>query len=133
MALAESIFAKLSAADSATAAIVGAGSACRVYPGEAPIEVARPYVVVTEVFGDNEAATHDATSDFERMTVQFSCVADTWVAARNLRKAIRADLTDTTLAGGEKAVSFLPRQGFSETLGMHLAELDVEIWHNPLA
>lgn len=132
MPLAESIFAKLSA-DAAVSALIGDSDSCRLFPGVAPEGVALPYVVYTEIAADQDGATHDASSDFERMTVQFSIVAGKWSDARDTRKAIRNALTDATLTGGEKTVSFMPRQGFSDSVDAHVAMLDVDFWHNPSA
>lgn len=133
MSLPASIFSQLSDASSATAAIVGSGVDCRVYPGKAKeSQPAMPYSVFNGVASDAEV-THDASSDFDLMDVQFSIIADTYAAAWALRKAIRADLSDVVLAGGEKAVDFIARDGFAEGVDGFVLMLDVSFWHNPSA
>lgn len=131
MALAESIIAKLSE-DAAVSAIVGSGATARVFAGIAPAGTPAPYAVFS-VVASNAEVTHDASSDFDLATIQFTCVADTYTAARNLRKSIRGALTDATLAGDEKAVDFMERDGFSEAVDAYAQLLDVDIWHNPQA
>lgn len=132
MSLPVSIFSKLSDVSSATAALIGSGSDCRVYPGQAPDEPTMPYVVFNGV-SSNPAGTHDASSDFDEVTMQFSVIAATYLAAWQLRQAIRADLSDVTLAGGEKPVEFIERDGFAEGVDAHVLMLDVSIWHDPSA
>lgn len=132
MSLPASIFAKLSDAGSATSALVGSSSDCRVYPGQAPEKATMPYVVFNGVSSE-PAGTHDASSDFDLTTIQFSVIAATYAAARAIRRAIRTDLSDVTLADGEKPVEFIERDGFSESVDAHVLLLDVSIWHNPTA
>jgi hypothetical protein len=132
MALAESIVAKLSHASSATAALIGSGDDCRIRMDKAPSAPAVPYVVFTLV-ASVANTTHDASSDHDLADVQFSAIASTAAAARNLRKAIRSDLSDVALTAGEKAVEFIERTGFSEATDQFVALLDVSFWHNPLA
>ena len=132
MSLESSIFTALSDAASDTAAIIGAGSDCKLYDGQAPARVALPYAVYSRISSSPES-THDASSDLDLIVIQFSCVASSLKAARALVRAIRADLTDTALTSGEKAVEFVERSGFSESVDAHVAMVDVSIWHNPLS
>lgn len=132
MSLFASIFTKLSDAGSATAALVGATSNCRAYPGQAPEKVALPFVVFSGISSEAEV-THDASNDFDQIDVQFSIVAETYAAALAIRKAIRADLADVALADGEKAVDFTERDGFAEGIDAHVLLLDVTFWHDPSA
>lgn len=130
MSLAASIFTKLSNVASATSALIGSGSSCRLYPGQAPAQVALPYVVTTAISSQAEV-THDESNDFDQIDVQFTIIAATYLGALAIRKAIRADLADVALAGGEKAVDFTDRDGFSDGVDAHAMILDVTFWHNP--
>jgi len=131
MSLFASIFTKLSDANSATAALVGSTSNCRVYPGQAADKANLPFVVFSGV-SSTPAGTHDESSDFDLTDVQFSIAAATYAAASAIRKAIRADLSDVALAGGENAVDFTERDGFAEGVDAHVLLLDVSFWHDPL-
>lgn len=132
MALAESLFAKLTASGAASAAYTGVGDAARVFPGQAPAGTPAPYIVIN-VLASQAAATHDATSDFDLSEVQFSCVAETYKGARDLARAVRADLSDVVLAGGEKAVDFTFREDVAESVDAYLHQVQASIWHNPSA
>ena len=131
MSLAESIFTALSAGGSATAALVGELLDCRVYPGQAPAGTAMPYVVYNGV-SSVPAGSHEASSNFDQVDIQFSIIGATYLAAVRLRQAIRADLSDVELGGGEKPVEFIERDGYAEGVDAHVLLLDVSIWHNPL-
>jgi hypothetical protein len=133
MSLPTSIFAKLSDAGSATAAIIGSGATCKAWPGKASEKAVMPYVVFNVVSSSDEGADHQESSDFDLVDIQFSIIAATYPAAWALRRAIRADLSDVTLAGGEKPVGFIERDGFSEGVDAHVLTLDVSFWHNPSA
>jgi hypothetical protein len=132
MSLPASIFTKLSDAGSATAALIGTGSNCAAYPGKAPPKTPPTYVVFTGVASSAEVS-HDESSDLDLTDIQFSIIADDYKAAWELRQAIRADLSDIELAGGEKAVDFDERDGFAEGIDAHVLLLDVSFWHNPSA
>ena len=91
-----------------------------------------PFVVFSGISSQAEV-THDASNDFDQTEVQFSIAAATYAAALAIRKAIRADLADVALAGGEKAVDFTERDGFAEGIEAHVLLLDVSFWHDPSA
>lgn len=129
--LAESIVAKLSAAGSATAALIGDGSACRLYPGIAPVAAAAPYCVYTELPGAPDNTLGEASTSGRR-PVQFSVVAATYLAARQAAAAIKADLDNATLAGGEQCLSCSdPYDGYSEATDQHLAHVDADFFAAP--
>ena len=132
MSLPASIFTKLSTDGSATSALLGVSTDCRVYPGQAPDKMAMPFVVMTMV-SSNPETTHDASSDFDLSDIQFSIVAGTYSEAWAIRKAIRSDLSDVVLDGGEKPVEFNERDGFSEAIDAHALILEASIWHNPIS
>lgn len=125
MSLHADIFTLLKADDSATAALCGAGAACRVYDGQAPATAALPYVVVSLVTAEEEM-THDRAADLEQTILQFSCVDITAARARNVRAALRADLRDAGLGD-----AFTATAGFSEATDQHLSLLDVTFWNQP--
>lgn len=137
MSLPASIFTKLSTDGSATAALVGTGSNCRVYPGRASDQPVMPYVVFTGVSSDDAGSSHESSNDFDQTDVQFSIITDKqgggYASAWAIRQAIRADLADVTLAGGEKAVGFIERDGFAEGVDAYILLLDVSFWHDPSA
>ena len=131
MSLESSIFSALSDDASATAALVGSGSGCRVFPVQAPEGTEVPYVVFRPV-ASQSAGTHDASSDFDLTTIQFTCISSSYASSIALRKAVRSDLTDQTLSGGEKVVGFDETAGFSDSVEMWLSILDAKIWNLPL-
>lgn len=127
MALAESIFAKLSHVSSATGALVGTGSDCRVHAGIAPTSPVVPYVVQTELPSAPDATLGEAAGS-SRRTVQLSCVAATYRAARAIAAAIIADLDNATLAAGEVCLGCSDYDGFSEATDQHLCHVDADFF-----
>lgn len=127
MSLAASIFTKLSDVASATGAIVGTGSACRVYPGIAPAGAAAPYVVAQELYSE-PVNTHAAATTHALRTVQFSCVASTYAGALALASAVAADLDNVALAGGELCHSMRAQDGYAEGADLFLRIIDAEFF-----
>ena len=131
MALAESIYAKL-IADTPVLAPLGQsiGASIRIYPAQAPATPTVPYVVF-QVISTDPTAAHNGPGTLDLTSVQFSIVAATYLAARDLRKAIRAALDAVTLAGGEKTVECTERDGFSDSVDQHVLLLEASIWNAP--
>lgn len=125
MNLDEIIFSTLSAAGSETAALLGSGDTCRLYPGHAPAVTPMPYAVTTLVSG-TEVMTHGRSADLEESVVQFSCIAATHAEALALLAAIRADLQAADLGDG-----FFCRSGFTESIDAHVLIVEVTFWNQP--
>ena len=126
----DSIFSAASAEGSETAVILGAASACRLFPGIAPKDCALPYAVMTVIGGD-ENPTHDSGTGPVLSSVQFSFVALTYQGAALLRAAMRGVLDNATLIGGEQPAAFDERDGYSEATDQHFLILSASIWHTP--
>lgn len=124
MALAESLFAKLSASGSATAALAGVGSLTRVYPSLAPVAAVAPYVVYQQV-SSIPATTHGEAAQTSHVVVQFSCYAESFLSAQALREAVIADLDNEALAGGERGVLQDIRDGYEAAVDLHRADADL--------
>lgn len=123
MALAESIFAKLSDSASATAAIAGAGDACRVYPEIAPANTQRPYAIVNEI-ATQIAATHGEAAGNRYKLIQVSCFAETAAGAKALRDAVVSDLDAQTLSNGDNPTLEDERSGYEQAVDLHRADAD---------
>lgn len=126
----ESLFAALSVATAQTAAQLGTGIACRLYPGQAPAGVELPYAVMT-VVGGIETPTHDSATGPTLSDVQFSIVAGTYRGAAQVRAALRGDLDGAALAEGEQVAEFDERDGYSDATDQHVLLLTASIWHTP--
>lgn len=123
MALAESIFAKLSDAAGATAALVGSGNACRVYPENAPEGAAVPYAICNEISA-NGRATHGETVGTTHRLYQFACFAITAASARAIRDAIISDLDNQELSNGDSPTLQDERSGFEGAVDLFRADAD---------
>ena len=135
MALAESIFAALSA-DSGVQSATGVASApFPIYPNRAPDSAVMPFVVVQQVAGVMDA-TQDGSTGFRDALYQFSCFATTYKAARDLRRAVmlafRA-LDATGLSGGEKFTVETERDLFEPLTDAHHCALEVRFFSDPSA
>lgn len=123
MALAESIFSKFTESGSAVAALVGT----RIFPGIAPQDTEAPYVV-WQLVTSTPDVTHGEASASGLHLVQFSGVAATYLAARDLAEAIVAAIDSVTLAGGEVCLSCREQDGFSEATDQFLRHVDAEFF-----
>lgn len=123
MAVLASIFAKLSAAESATAALVGSGVSCRVYPEQAPAGTRIPYAVATHV-SSSPATTHGEAYGNAHRLVQVSCFGTTSAEAVALRDAIVADLDNAELDSGESPTLQDERGGFESAVNVFRADAD---------
>lgn len=130
MSLAASLFTLLSGGSSATGAIVGTGSACKVFPGIAAHGTEAPYVVFQDV-SSVPTLTHDAASSKSSRLVQFSCVASTYLGALALGAAVVADIDSVALAGGELCLACSQMDGFSEATDLYIRIVEATIWAGP--
>lgn len=126
MPLGENLFSKLSS-DSAVTALVGAGVACRIYPGIAPHAVTAPYVVWA-VVSTSPDTTLDGPSESGVSLVQLSCVAANYTGVRNLAAAIVAAIDSVPLAGGEVCLSCREQDGYSETTEQFLRIVEADFF-----
>lgn len=126
MSLESSIFAALSDAASDTAALVGSGDACRVYPGNAPAGTTVPYAVFQHIASDPDR-THDGASSISNDLVQFSCFGATHAAASALCDAIISDLDNIALSTGAKPILQDRRNTFETAVDLHRADADLVI------
>ncbi len=123
MTASEALFAALSDPASATSALVGSESDCRIYPEQAPPAVERPYVVFAQI-GAQPGTTHNEPFETATRLFQFSCFAITFSAAVALRDAIIADLDNATLANGDSPIFQDERGGYEEAVDLHRADAD---------
>ena len=94
MTLDEAIFSELSSAPAVTAI---AGD--RSFPVQAQQSTQRPYIV-WQTISAAQLNTHDKTAELEDVVVQFTCYADSYTAAYDLRRALRTTLEGETLGNG---------------------------------
>jgi hypothetical protein len=123
MALAENIFAALTSAASKTLAIVGQSS--DVFPAVSVVTRTAPYVA-WQIIATEPQASHDDPDGLELAHVQFTCVGASYMAARDLRAAVRYDLKTAGLS-----VECSERDGFSEVNELFPLLLDASIWTAP--
>ena len=137
MALAESIFAAISADTGVQAATGIAVAPYPIYPNRAPDSAALPFIVTQLVAGVIDATQREpATGQFMDVLMQFSCYASTYAAARNLRRAIINALLalDTTgLAAGEKFCLETERDLFEPLTDSHHCIIEVRFFCDPTA
>jgi len=129
MGLAESIHTKFLATASITA-LIGADAAARVYPVIAPENTLAPYVAWQEIASTPDATLAEASASSIRL-VQFSCVAGTYKAARDLAAAIVAALDNVTLAGSEVCLRCTEQDGYSEATDQFLRIVEAEFFGAP--
>lgn len=122
---AENIFARLST----TAALVALVDD-RIWPGRAEDSPIMPYVVWQEIDGQPDATFNEASTSGHR-PVQFSCVAGTYAAAREIAKAIMVAIDSVPLAGGEVCLACSDFDGFSEPTDQFLRIVDTDFFAGP--
>lgn len=84
------VIASIKAAATVTA-IIGAGSAARVYPSVAPQNATKPYIVVHRIFErDNELV--EGAGQYWMSRIQCDCIAGTATAADDLGEALKLAL-----------------------------------------
>lgn len=123
MSLRTDLFSALSATGSATAALVGSGAACRVYPVLVKEGAAVPYVIYQPISAA-PATTHGEAAQVKHVLVQFSCYGATYEEAVALREAVVADLDNVELAGGDRPTLQDEREGYEPPVDLHRADAD---------
>lgn len=123
MSLESSIFTALSDAGSDTAAIVGSGTDCRAYVGQAPVGVAVPYLIFQHISADPDH-THNEASSISHDLVQFSCFAASHKAACELCNAVVADLDNAAVSTGNIPMLQDRRNSFEAAVDLHRADAD---------
>lgn len=88
------LYSKLTGASTITA-IVGTGTAARVYPGIAPQGTARPCIVYSRNGSEHEHSLSGHTG-FANSDIQIIAIADTYLGAESLASAVRATLDGWT-------------------------------------
>jgi len=126
MSLSSVIFAALSDAASDTAALVGSGANCRVYPIQAPAGVALPYVIFSHIASDPDRS-HAGASSISLDLVQFSAFAETYSAAAALGDALAADLDGVVIATGSTPTLQDRRVSFETAVDLHRVDVDFVI------
>lgn len=130
----ESLFELLSNATSAVAALVGNA----IYPVEAAqvLPNSGRYIVYQQI-ASNAATTHghpgNAEDTLDETIYQFSCYAPTAKDARAIRRALRSDLLYPTAMTGIIVTRPVERTGDEPEVDLKRADLDVTVFHNPLA
>lgn len=127
MALAESIYAKLADAASATAALIGSGAACRLWPGIAPVDAQAPYIVWQVIAVSPDTTLGEAAASGNHL-IQFSIVAGSYIGARDIGVAITTDLDNATLAASEVVLSCDAQDGYSEATDQFLRIVEASIF-----
>lgn len=123
MSLRTDLFSRLSAATSATAALVGSGAACRIYPVLEQAGAVAPYVIFQPIAA-SPATTHGEAAQVKHTLVQFSCYAATYDEAATLREALIADLDNRPLAGGDTPILQDERDGYEVQVDLYRADAD---------
>lgn len=123
MSVSSAIFDRLSDPTSATAALVGSGSTCRVYPELAPNLAAKPYVVFLQI-ALQPANTLNEPFEVANRLFQFSCFAATFGDAIALRDAVTSDLDNVALSTGDIPIVQDQRNGFEEVVDLYRADVD---------
>ena len=88
MATIEEAVASKMASTSAITALIGSGSAMRLYPLVVPQTAALPAVAYQKVSSPKEQA-HTGSSHLARSRFQFTCEADTYAAVKSLATAVK--------------------------------------------
>ncbi len=83
----EAVVAKM-AATSAITALIGSGTAMRLYPLVVPQTVALPAVAYQKISSPKEQA-HDGPSNLARSRFQFTCEAETYAGVKAVATAIK--------------------------------------------
>ena len=116
----------------AVTAIVGAGSASRIYPNKIPQEATLPAVAYQRV-STRRVKAHAAPTGLARVRVQVTCVARTYSEVKALAVVVRKALEGVMGTVGGLAVqgSWLETDAdeYGDAEGLHSVRQDFMFWH----
>ena len=127
----EAVYSRLTTTAAVTA-IVGAGSASRIYPNKIPQEATLPAVAYQRV-STRRVKAHAAPTGLARVRVQVTCVARTYSAVKGLAVVVRKALDGVMGTVGGVAVqgSWLETDAdeYGDAEGLHSVRQDFMVWH----
>ena len=127
----EAVYSRLTTTAAVTA-IVGAGSASRIYPNKIPQEATLPAVAYQRV-STRRVKAHAAPTGLARVRVQVTCVARTYSEVKALAVVVRKALEGVMGTVGGLAVqgSWLETDAdeYGDAEGLHSVRQDFMFWH----
>ena len=132
MALADDIFAKVSL-NAGVAAVLGAGSTCKVYPTIAPPLSVAPYVVWKVIASDPQTTHDQEPAGLDDVLIQFSIIGRSALEARAVRRALRYAIDGATLANGQPTIIESEHDQFDQAVDLYHAILEVRTFADALA
>lgn len=88
-----------------------------------------PMIVWQEVVSVGQATHDDPGQGQDRTDIQFSCYADSAMAAYDLREKLRKCLTTLDAIPGVKIILPVQRTFHEDQVEKHNAQLDLTFWH----
>ena len=127
----EAVYSRLTATGAVTA-LVGSGSAARIYPNKIPQEATLPAVAYQRV-STRRVKAHAAPTGLARVRVQVTCVARTYSEVKALAVVVRKALEGVMGTVGGLAVqgSWLETDAdeYGDAEGLHSVRQDFMLWH----
>ena len=127
----EAVYSRLTTTAAVTA-IVGAGSASRIYPNKIPQEATLPAVAYQRV-STRRVKAHAAPTGLARVRVQVTCVARTYSEVKGLAVVVRKALEGVmgTVGGLALQGSWLETDAdeYGDAEGLHSVRQDFMVWH----
>ena len=127
----EAVYSRLTTTAAVTA-IVGAGSASRIYPNKIPQEATLPAVAYQRV-STRRVKAHAAPTGLARVRVQVTCVARTYSEVKGLAVVVRKALEGVmgTVGGVTVQGSWLETDAdeYGDAEGLHSVRQDFMVWH----
>ena len=127
----EAVYSRLTTTAAVTA-IVGAGSASRIYPNKIPQEATLPAVAYQRV-STRRVKAHAAPTGLALVRVQVTCVARTYSEVKGLAVVVRKALDGVMGTVGGVAVqgSWLETDAdeYGDAEGLHSVRQDFMVWH----
>ena len=127
----EAVYSRWTSAAAVTA-IVGAGSASRIYPNKIPQEATLPAVAYQRV-STRRVKAHAAPTGLARVRVQVTCVARTYSEVKGLAVVVRKALEGVmgTVGGVTVQGSWLETDAdeYGDAEGLHSVRQDFMVWH----